>query len=102
MRLLHLLGEAPGNIVRTCYTFSNTLEKDSPANANHTLTFCPLFKAIVRDPQLLLAETFRTCTGYFTYLFQKSTLMLALPVLVLCNRRTREVALRFPACLHTY
>ena len=60
MRLLHLLGEAPGNIVRTCYTFSNTLEKDSPANANHTLTSCPLFKAIVRDPQLLLAETFRT------------------------------------------
>jgi hypothetical protein len=60
MRLLHLFGEAPGNFVRTCYTFSNTLEKDSPANANHTLTSRPLFKAIVRDPQLLLAETFRT------------------------------------------
>jgi hypothetical protein len=60
MRLLYLFGEAPGNFVSTCYAFSSALEKDSLARANHTLTSCPLFKAIVRDPQLLLAETFRT------------------------------------------
>jgi transposase len=36
--LMHLFGEAPSNFVRTCYTFSITLEEESPTNANHPLT----------------------------------------------------------------